>query len=191
MSQKQKTYLITVFVFTFFTMFAAQAFGAGLSGYPEVKQDKTNWCWAGVSISVLEWYGKSVTQCNFVKKVKGTGSCNNDSASVTEAQNGMYEYGVSANYYNGSLSYSTLKTKIDGNMPIYVSWKWNSSADTGHAVVIYGYNEYTSNGTYYDYVYYMDPWEGVKTFLKYSEFKGGSSYDRTWRWGLSELYKYK
>ncbi|NMM55284.1 papain-like cysteine protease family protein [Paenibacillus aquistagni] len=155
-----------------------------LSSYPIAKQEKKNWCWAAVSSSVLKFMtGENVYQCDFVKYVKSS-TCNDVSATTEEAQSGMHHFGVSSNYYSGSLSMSQIKAQIDDGRPIYVSWKWNSpNALIGHAVAIYGYSD--------DSVKYLDPWEGVKTSLSYTNFKGGSDYDRTWRWGLRDFWDYK
>lgn len=93
----------------------------------------------------------------------------------------MKSYGTSSTYYDGSLTWTNLQAQIDKKSPIYVSWGWKSGGN--HPVVSYGYT--TANNT--NFVYYMDPWDGSKTAMNYTSFKGGSSYDRTWRWGLKDF----
>lgn len=170
-----------VFTLVFTLCFGALVFAGDIANYPIVKQEKTNWCWAGSSVSILKYKGKSVTQCDYVKSVKGTSTCNNDSGSVFNSKDGLSYYGVSSSYYDTALSWSNLTGQVDSSYPVYVSWGWASGG--GHAVVIYGYYSAMS----YNYVRYMDPWDGVKTSMLYTNFAGGSGYDRTWRAGLNYI----
>lgn len=142
--KSRRTFLFSVFALIFTLSFVSQAYAAStdLPSYPIAKQEKSEWCWAAVSSSVLKFMAnKNVYQCDFVKKVKSTSSCANVSASTVEAQSGMHDYGVSSNYYSGNLNVAQVKSQIDGGRPVYVSWKWNSpTALIGHAVAIYGYS---------------------------------------------------
>lgn len=191
--KSRKSLFLTSFILVFAFAFAAQAFAASynLPSYPAVQQEEDQWCWAGVSTSVLRFMaGKTISQCDFVNQVKSTTTCSNDSASTTEAQSGMHDYGVSSNYYSGYLNVVQVQNQIDDGRPVYVSWKWNSpTALTGHAVAIYGYNH--TLDPYNWYMNYMDPWDGIKTTLEYENFNGGTGYDRTWRWGLKDFWHYE
>ncbi|WP_223067805.1 C39 family peptidase [Paenibacillus caui] len=158
-----------------------QVFAGNIANYPAEKQEQTYWCWAASSVSILSYYGQSVSQCSFVKATKLTTTCDNESATVREAQTGLAWYSIHTQYYDGSLSWTSLKSQIDATYPIYVSWGWTDGSG-GHAVVIYGYSE---SG---QYVNYMDPQYGTKTFKTYTSFVGGSSYDQYWRWGLYEIH---
>jgi len=160
--------LIAVFVFSS-AVFAYP--GADYVSVPNVKQQYSNWCWAGVSNSILTYYGKSVSQCTFVTYVKG--SCVNVGATVTESQTGLSHWGVSSTRTNTSLAYSTIITEIyNYNRPIFAAWEWYSGG--GHALLIKGY-DITD-----DYVSYMDPWDGYTHTMTYSQFLGGPSYDHKW-----------
>lgn len=170
---------------------ATSAFAIEASKYlniPNVKQQQTNWCWAGSSLSILNYYRIYTSQCTFVSYVK-TGKtapevCANDSASTSEAQNGLNYFGVSSSYYSGALSFSSTKTEIAYSRPVYVSIGWldsNNNIYGGHAVVIDGYYEYTNVG--YQELKYMDPWDGTHHTRDYDAFVY-TSHDQKWRWGL-------
>lgn len=99
----------------------------------------------------------------------------------------MEHYGVTSTYYNGALSFSSLKNEIGYNRPIYVSIGWldqNNNVIGGHAVVMDGYYEYTNYG--YEEVRYMDPWDGTRKTMEYDSF-AFSSGDQMWRWGLYNI----
>lgn len=142
-------------------------------GVPNKTQEKSNWCWAASSTSILGWYGKSVTQSAFATTVKG--STVNDTATDSEAKSGLSAYGLSSSYTSDYVSFSTLVTQIDNNRPLYAGWSWTSGG--GHAVVIDGYDQSSEDLT----VKYMDPGYGSKYWILYSDLKGGySSADHTW-----------
>lgn len=181
MFRNGKVIKIFLFLSVFMLVFSGQVIAGAINNYPAIQQEKSNWCWAGVGSSILKSKGNSVSQCSFYKTTKGTSSCSNQTASTLEVQSGLMNYGVYSTYYTDHLSWSSLIDQIDGNNPVYVSWKWASGG--GHAVVAYGY--YSSMST--NYVRYMDPLYGVKTSMKYSKFIGGSTSDRDWRWGLKNI----
>ncbi|AWV36419.1 hypothetical protein CD191_29565 [Paenibacillus odorifer] len=188
LSLKKRLMLVGTFVSVFLFSFVSQAYATNLIGYPTATQAKNNWCWAATSVTILQYYGISVSQCSFYDHVKGTSGCTTDeSESYGTVQEGIHDYGVSSWNHTGALSYSDVKNQIDNvGSPIYVSWKWNSATGGGHAVVIYGYDTYSGN----DWIQHMNPSGGTKTSMLYTNVKGGSSYDRTWRWGLHGFNKY-
>ncbi|TVX88264.1 papain-like cysteine protease family protein [Paenibacillus agilis] len=182
---KKMIILISAFCTVFTITMVAQVQATNIPSYPAVKQEQSLWCWAGASASILKYYGKHVSQCDIAKAVKGTSTCSDVSASAQETQNGLVQYGISSWMYDGALTYTDVKTQIDnGSRPVYVSWQWSTGG--GHVVVIYGYDSVGGN----DMLNYMDPLVGRKTSMRYTEFKGGSSYNQTWRWGLKDLYKF-
>ncbi|WP_162165062.1 C39 family peptidase [Paenibacillus graminis] len=187
-SSRMKLTLVGSFVSVFLFSFVSQAYATNLTGYPAAAQAKSNWCWAAAGVSILQYYGISVSQCSFYDHVKGTSGCaTNESETYGTVQAGIHSYGVSSWNHSGALSYSDVKSQIDNlGSPVYVSWKWNTPTGGGHAVVIYGYDTYGGN----DWIQHMDPGGGIKTSMVYTNFKGGSSYDRTWRWGLHGFSKY-
>ncbi|MHA6480802.1 papain-like cysteine protease family protein [Paenibacillus sp. strain BS8-2] len=172
-----------VFIATFISFFAlslvTQVYAGNIANYPAHQQGYSNWCWAASSTSILDYYDIVGTQCGIVQIGNNSKNCPNVTGSVYDAQDALDHFGVSSDYYNGSLSWSNIQDQIDSGLPIYVSWGW--TAGGGHAVVIYGYSNSGS------YVNYMDPATGTKTSMTLTSFTGGSSSDRIWRWGLNNI----
>jgi len=153
------------------TVFAAPS--AYQVSVPRVKQEKTNWCWAACSVSCISYAkGSAPSQTSFVTTVKG--SAVNEPATLGEIVYGLGKYGTSCTSSYSYVSFSTLKAEMyQYDSPFIVGWSWSSGG--GHALVLYGYTDYTN-----PYVRYLDPWDGSFNYVSYNYFKGGSSYDHTW-----------
>ena len=114
MKKSYKFVLSFTFLFVFVGALATQVFATNLIGYPAVAQAKTNWCWAASGSSILRYYGYEISQCSFDEYVKGTTGCpTNDSEGYTDVQHGLNHFGVSSWSYDGSLTYSVVKSQID------------------------------------------------------------------------------
>ena len=140
---------------------------------PKVKQAQTNWCWAASSVSILKYYGKSVTQNAFVSKVKG--SAVNKTASDREVLAGLKAYGLTGTLVSDAITYNRIVSQIGTGKPVYAGWTWNTSG--GHAIVIDGFDGLSAST---GYVEYMDPADGKCHSLSFYAFKGGSSYNHVW-----------
>lgn len=116
-----------------------------------VVQQKTNWCWAASAKSVSDYLGgNGLSQTKIVTNVKG--SAINEGASPSEQKKALTTDGISTTYTNGTISYSKIKTMIEGwYSPILAHIAWTDGG--AHAVVIYGYDDDDD-----DCVTYMDPW---------------------------------
>jgi len=77
---------------------------------PNILQERSNWCWAGTSVSVLNYFGKTPSQDQYVRYVKG-GSYNNPATS-REIQYGLSGYGVSSAISSGAKSMIGSKVKL-------------------------------------------------------------------------------
>lgn len=158
----------------------------------EVTQANTNWCWAGSSLSILNYYRIYTSQCTFVTYVKTgktTGTCDNLQATDAEAQKGLNYFGVSSTSHSGALSWSATRSELDNNRPIYAHIRWldsDNQDDGGHAVVVDGYYYYPNDA--YQEIRYMDPWTGAFKTKTYSGFVR-TSYDQYWTSGLRNLIK--
>ncbi len=140
---------------------------------PKVKQSKTYWCWAASSVSILKYYGKSVTQSAFVTKVFG--SSVNQPATDSQALSGMKKYGLTGTLVANSITYSMIMSQIRAGKPIYAGW--SQSGGMGHAIVIDGFDGLSAST---GYVEYMDPNDGKCHTKSFYEFKGGSGYTHIW-----------
>lgn len=145
---------------------------------PNIKQEKDQWCWAGTSVSVLKYYGKSISQTSFVNKVKG--ATLNLPATMYEVKRGLNAYGVNSSVSESPMSFSSLISNIYSNdNPVMALIQWTSGG--GHYVNIDGYDEGST-----DYITYMDPWYGDNFVKSYKSFNSSSS--QTW---YGQVYNFR
>jgi hypothetical protein len=145
-------------------------------------QEQDQWCWAGASKSILDYYGDTTLQCEIAEYTRsvatwhsfGNTDCCNDPTQGCNYWN--YNYGYSGSiedilvYFGGIANYGTgsyrseqqIADDLSLGRPFVIRWGWYSGG--GHFVVGYG----KSNST----IYYMNPWfgEGLK-FADYSWVK--------------------
>lgn len=145
---------------------------------PDVKQKMSNWCWAGVSVPILQHYGKTVTQEEFVRYVKG--GLYNDPATTGEIKYGLKRYGVNSSDFYNLPTLQWVKNEVDGRRPMVAFIRWTHGAAIGHFVVLDGY--YTGTGGN-QYVSYMDPWYGDHYSQTFDSFKSNNRF--VWRGTIS------
>lgn len=136
---------------------------------PERIQEFSNWCWAGTSEAVLNYYGETPSQCeianfawnttkcciastNFYDRLKG---CNK--ANFLYGGNGSIDailanWGVDSVGTDVPMNWTDSISELDNDNPFFMRWGWSSGG--GHFLVGYGY---ISSGSY---LKYMDPWPG-------------------------------
>lgn len=144
-------------------------------------QEHSQWCWAGSSQMVLNFFGKTPSQCAEVNYAKGINyACGNSTFnwnsyanqpnttnSISYILNG---WGVSSSVV-GVLSQSNSTSRINANRPYVILWQWTGGG--GHFVVVKGY---TNNGAT---LYINDPWPGNGAYARtYAATKSAS--DRYW-----------
>jgi hypothetical protein len=155
----------------------------------EITQEQNQWCWAGVSKCILDYYGYTKSQCeiaeytrtvatwhNFGSQsccINPSGDCNywnynwGESGSIQDI---LIHFGNIQNTGRGyALSEAEATTEFQNNRLFVIRWGW--TAGGGHFIVGHG-----KSG---DNLYYMDPWygEGNKIAL-YSWVV--SNTDHTW-----------
>lgn len=140
------------------------------------KQEKTNWCWAATSQSIIKYKGKaSPSQTDIVKLVKGSDV--NEGAYFKDELNSLRWYNLNTvGIDNATVTFSVIQNEINADKPIKASIKWHSGG--GHDFVVRGFYEDTDKSI--RNVYYTDPWPGNDTWniKPYNEF----SYNSSWRW---------
>lgn len=164
---------------------------------PTVEQEQSNWCWAGISKSALDYYGQVMPQCNIVEYARQvssrnfgntpcclapTGNCNsvnslyNENGSIQDILN---HFGNITSIYKGQFgrTEADVANSIANNAVVPCGWTWTTGG--GHAVLIHGYVQGN--------VYYMDPWFGegkkIQTYAQFSSGNDGSGY-HSWTQGL-------
>jgi hypothetical protein len=153
-----------------------------------ITQEHSNWCWAGSSVTVLNWYGSRPSQCSVANWALGVNyACGNSTFywnSYANQPNGMYggggtiqgilgNWGVSS-YGNGyALNWSAVVTEINNKRPFVMRYGWTSGG--GHFIVGSGYND--NSGT--RRLAYMNPWPGEGyTWVNY--YWAVSANDHSW-----------
>lgn len=141
--------------------------------FPEVIQEQDQWCWAGVTGSIFDYFGKAVKQCEIAEYTRTVATwydfgsencCTNPNAgcnywnynwdydgSIEDILESMQSdidiqnFGVSRR-----LTTSEITTDLSGNKPFVIRWGWDSGG--GHFLVGYGIDG--------SYLHYMNPWYG-------------------------------
>jgi hypothetical protein len=134
---------------------------------PEVFQEQTNWCWAGTSQAVLQYYGDFDTrQCdiaNFARINNGWGNadccfppqasgsiCNQANNIITGAgsiRNILIDWGITNTAYYRELTQAEIETAIGERRPFIMRFGWTTGG--GHFIV--------GRGIDGNIVHFMDP----------------------------------
>ncbi len=147
--------------------FSAQA---QVLNVPQITQEQDEWCWAGCSKCMLNYYGDSIEQCTIAEYAReviswtsfGTKNCCIDGHDSCNTPN--YDWGangsiadilhhfkgISCTGFNGVLTESEITAQMAAKELFVEHWSW--AAGGGHFVVGSG----ISGGT----IYYMNPWPG-------------------------------
>ena len=153
--------------FLFFFVFVAQL-NAQILNMPENIQEHDQWCWAGVTKSILDFYGNSYSQCQIADYARqritwhdfgNTNCCVNANAGCNywnyaygangSMQDILVHFGNIQNYgVAHALTISQISNELTANKPFIVRWGWNSGG--GHFVVGYGISG--------NNIYSMNPW---------------------------------
>ncbi len=157
-----------VLVFCISLMLCPVTFGKVLD-VPPVEQEQSQWCWAGVSASVLAYYGQDIEQCEIAEYTRthatwhdfGPVNCcadpnqgcnywNYNSDYTGSIEQILLNWGVGSREDPNILSKSEVKDQIDSDRPFIMRWGWASGG--GHFLV--------GRGIEGNVVYYMDPLPG-------------------------------
>lgn len=160
----KKIYLLIV------TVFFLQPVMSQVLTVNEVIQEQDQWCWAGSSKCILDYYGVNKQQCEIAEYARtvitwynfGTTNCcvdpsqgcnywNYNWGSAGSIQDILIHFASIANTgVSSTLSQTEIQTQINQHRPFVIRWGWYSGG--GHFVV--GHGMVGSN------VYYMNPWFG-------------------------------
>lgn len=162
-----------------------------LLGVPNKPQVHDQWCWAGASQALLEYYGTVAAQCDIANWARGRSDCcgnttfswshpcnqpNYICCTTGSTQDILAQWDVNSNILSSALTQAACVTEINAGRPFVMQFNW--TAGLGHQLVGSGYE---LNG---QYIWYMDPWPGKGDILKpYSWVV--SSTDHTWAYTLT------
>jgi papain like cysteine protease AvrRpt2 len=107
-------------------------------------QERTEWCWATVSVSVAHFYDAASpwTQCSMVNAQLERTDCCRDGAACNQPQQltpALERVGHLAQDFGGSLTIEAIAAQIDAGKPVGLCIDWTGGG--GHVVVIDGYDE--------------------------------------------------
>lgn len=166
---------------------------------PLAIQEQDQWCWAGVSQSILSYYGLNIKQCDIAEYTRknadwhdfGDVHCCDDPTMGCNYWNYMwgelgsiedilYNWGVEVKNYARHLTEQEVIKEIDSGKPFIIRWGWDTGG--GHFVNGYGIEK--------SMVSYMDPWisEGHKTAL-YSWVVSGGHHEWTHTQTIKQIPK--
>ena len=113
-----------------------------VAGFGVQDQEQTNWCWAAVTLGLMDKYGGPHSrQCEIVGQVKQVNACANPSAAnwTFELSGALRGYGYrNGDSIAGSVEFESIAEEIDGDRPVCVRLAIGSGGD-GHVVAIGGY----------------------------------------------------
>jgi hypothetical protein len=142
---------------------------------PLIQQEQSEWCWAGVSKCLLDYYQQPLRQCDIADYTRTsaiwhsfgsqnccdnpTGSCNywnypfDTPGSIQDIIKHFKNVNSTSRY--DSLKIVDVRIQISNFRPFIARWLWNGTSN-GHFVVGHGIVDKT--------LYYMNPWfgEGMK-----------------------------
>jgi hypothetical protein len=162
---KRKIFLPLFFLLVFSAFTNAQVLNV-----PQVIQEQNQWCWAGCSKCILDYYGFPEQQCDIAEYARtvitwnnfGSVNCcvdpnqgcnywNYNYGSAGSIQDILVHFGTISNYGTSSaLSTSAIASEASLNHPFVIRWGWYSGG--GHFIVGHGISG--------NNVYYMNPWFG-------------------------------
>ncbi|MEA1929079.1 MAG: papain-like cysteine protease family protein, partial [Candidatus Auribacterota bacterium] len=125
---------------------------------PERFQEYDEWCWAGVSQSIFNYYGTIISQSTIANY--GTNGYNTwnwlwgSDSTYPYYRKGinmiLNHWGLSCTYGNYTMSQAQIQSRINAYQPFVIRWGWISGG--GHFLTGRGYSG--SN------IYYMNPGQG-------------------------------
>jgi len=138
---------------------------------PLVFQSQDQWCWAGVSSSILGYYGINKSDCQIAEYARtvitwhnfGTTNCcvnpslgcnywNYNWGTAGSIQDILQVDGIQNNGVATYLSKTECQTEVSASRPFVIRWGWTGGG--GHFIVGHGINVSAS------VLYVMNPWPG-------------------------------
>ncbi len=181
---KKTIYIIIIFLFSY------NVSNSQILNVNQIIQEQTEWCWAGVTKCVLDYYGHIHAQCEIAEYTRtvatwhnfGSVNCctnpnygcnywNYNWGSIGSIQDILIHFGSINNYgLNTYMAQNFINTEINAQRPFIARWGWVSGG--GHFVVCHGQVGNT--------IYYMNPWfgEGLK-YANYNWFVNDGNHSWT------------
>jgi len=151
-------------------VFCVQFINAQVLNVNNNEQQYDQWCWAGCSKTILDYYGFSnIQQCDIAEYVRTTATfhnfgsvncCTNPNLGCNywnynwgysgSIQDILINFGNIQNTGSGALTQAQIVTEITNNRLFVIRWGWSTGG--GHFIVGHGISG--------NNVYFMNPWFG-------------------------------
>jgi hypothetical protein len=161
----------TKFTLLFYLLLLSYNTMAQVLPVTKVTQEQTEWCWAGVSKSLLALYQHSVSQCEIAEYTRTSAVWHNyGTQPCCDVPNGACNYwnypfltpgsiqdiilhfkSIASVDVFDSIKLSEINTEISNFKPFVIRWLWNGTS-SGHFVI--------GHGVQNKMIYYMDPYPG-------------------------------
>lgn len=154
----------------------------------DIKQEKSNWCWAACSeiVGKSVYPSSSVSQSQIVNKLKGSignylGSINDIMAGCEYAGNYKKRFTYGDSCYNELLDFSQVGTRIGNGIGVIAAVYVTNNLQ--HDVVIAATTFYDGDGGTTYSIGYIDPIDGKRYYCSFDDFcsgnkEGGARYGR-------------
>lgn len=139
MKGRLKIFVIAIFKSILLALFLVSvADSAGLNlAVPEKLQEHSQWCWAGSSQSVLEYYDSVEAQCTIANFACGRSDCCgpyaynvnntcNQPKSFITIQNILTHWGLQSTVQSGALSWDTCVSEINAGRLFIIGIDYNT-----------------------------------------------------------------
>lgn len=156
-----------------------------LSSFAIRAQEHTNWCWAGVTVSVAAHYdpGTTWTQCGLAEAEFGVSDCCGalDGGSCNQywsLNDPLARVGHLRDWGEGPTPFADVATEVDAGNPLGCRVAWSGGG--AHFVVLRGYSQAPAGSGEANFVSVADPWGGVTSDATYEDFS--TAYQGTGSW---------
>lgn len=168
-------------LFTMLAVPSSASAGSCKIGLQSFCQEQSNWCWAATSKALIRHHtGCDYSQCQVVKWGKQSGSCPNDPGSVTDIKRALSSGGLTQPSSSGVISYSTVKSEIDGGKPFLFRAAWKASnKKTAHIIIANGYDDQGNDKQYIHMIEIQNCNSSSKTYKK--TYAWAKDNDQ-WKW---------
>ncbi|WP_289138407.1 C39 family peptidase [uncultured Brevibacillus sp.] len=139
-------------------------------------QEKSQWCWAAVSVMLLDVFGIKMTQSQYAQYANG--HTQNVTIMDFEFRDALEGKGITGKMTPGPATPAQIKASIDRKEPVVVFQKFKRTG-VGHLVIINGYFEKPGDNNLYLWINNPSKQVGVQDWYTYEEMKTDKSIQWT------------
>ncbi len=151
-----------------------------LSTVVPVQQSKSNWCWAATGEMIEKHFGGTLSQWANVDYIYPNQNYPNLGASLDQTKQAINHFQTKKTgmTVSSALTFLSVRYQINCGGPMAAGWSWYSGGR--HMTVVRGFDDTTTQ-----YVYWVDPWDGLGHKNTYTWFCDDGSH----KW-IESIYFY-